>query len=173
MLTGALVVLGFVYFVTRGNDEAPTAPSRPQLWSAEFDELSRLSIELPLEGLTQAWVRHEDEYWYFDEVDGPRVDMSRWGGGVPLLMSAPRANRSIARDATDEEFSVYGLDKPSTIVSIETIDDRSIVAEIGDATPDGNSYYLRMSGSRNVFAIDHTWVELLEGLVRNPPYPEG
>jgi hypothetical protein len=49
---------------------------------------------------------------------------------------------------------------------------RVINAEVGGPTPDGRASYIRLRESRDVYAVDYTWVEVLQRLVREPPYPQ-
>jgi hypothetical protein len=42
---------------------------------------------------------------------------------------------------------------------------------IGDATPDQVSYYIKRADRPEVLTVDHTWFEVVERLVTEPPYP--
>ena len=37
------------------------------------------------QGKREAWIKRKDRYWYFDKPNGPKVNMKRWGYGIPLL----------------------------------------------------------------------------------------
>lgn len=171
-MVGILAALAIAYSVSRRSEPAPRPEPRPFLWSVEMDELKRMVISLPPEGKGETWVKREDKYWYFDRPGGPRVDMQRWGGGVPLLLSGPRADRPIADSATDERLRIYGFRAPAMRIELTLENNDTINAEVGDRTPDGRAYYVKLLSSRDVYAVDHTWVEVLERLVREPPYPE-
>jgi len=41
---------------------------------------------------------------------------------------------------------------------------------VGDRTPDGHAYYVQAPGSNDVALVDFTWYEVLERLVKEPPY---
>ncbi len=97
--------------------------------------------------------------------------MQRWGGGVPLILSGPGANRSIAADASDEQLAVYGFGAPAVRIDLTLANGSSVKAEVGDRTPDGGASYVRLAGSHDVYTVDQTWVDVLERLVREPPYP--
>ena len=171
IMAAVLVVLATVYYFTSRPEPEPAPEPREFVWSVETDELRNMAISLPAEGKSQAWVVHDDKYWYFDEPDGPKVDMQRWGGGVPLLMSGPGADRVIAREANDEQLAVYGLVEPRMTIHLVLKDERSIDIDVGDANPTGGAYYVRLVGSRDVYTVDYTWYDVLEGLVLDPPYP--
>ena len=130
-----------------------------------------MAISLPGENKSQAWVIHDDKYWYFDEPDGPKVDMQRWGGGIPLLLSGPGADRTITSDSTDEQLEIYGLTSPRMTIHVVLKDETTIDIEVGDATLTGGAYYVRLVDSRDVYSVDYTWYEVLERLVLDPPYP--
>ena len=172
VMTGILAALAVGYAVLRRPQPVEQPEPRRFLWSVEMDELKRMIISLPAEQKSDAWVKHEDEYWYFDEPGGPRVDMKRWGGGVPLLLSGPGLDRPIADDATDEQLEVYGFRAPAVRIELTLESDRIIKAEVGGPTPDGRAYYIKLLSLRDVYAVDHTWVDVLQRLVREPPYPE-
>ncbi len=171
IMAAVLAVLAIGYVASRRPEPATQARPRAFLWSVEMDELKRIVISLPPQRGSEAWVRRDDEYWYFDEPGGPRVDMKRWGGGVPLLLSGPAAQRSIAGDANDEQLAVYGFGAPAVRIELTLENGRAVKAEVGDRTPDGAASYIRLLGSRDVYTVDQSWVDVLERLVREPPYP--
>ena len=167
-----LAALGVVYYVT--SRPAPPVLEEPRyyVWDVEMDELQKMAIRLPHRGMGESWVKYEDKYWYFDEPDGPKVDMKRWGGGVPLLLSGPGANRLLTREATDEQIEVYGLADPLMLIDLVLEDESTINIEVGDSTLDGANYYIKLVNSRNIFTVDYTWYYVLERLVLEPPYPK-
>ena len=132
-------------------------------------ELRRIDISLPKQGMSQAWIMHEDRYFYFDEPRGPKVDTVRWGGGIPLLLSGPVATRLIAEQATAQQLELYGLDKPIMQIDLTLDNGDHIRTEIGDSTPNGQGYYIRRADL--IYAVDYTWFDVLERLVLDPPYP--
>jgi hypothetical protein len=170
-LTAVLAVGFAAYFILSREEPQPPPEPRPFVWDFEMDELSRIAISLPREELSEAWVKHEDKYWYFDQPGGPKVDMSRWGGGVPLLMSGPGAERLVVPEATSEQLEAYGFAPATLRIEVTVASGQTIGAEVGDATPDSRAYYIKRTDSPTVFIVDRTWYEVLDGLVRNPPYP--
>lgn len=97
--------------------------------------------------------------------------MQRWGGGIPLLLSGPGAERLIAAAATDKQLESYGLKAPRMKIELTLKNEDTILVDIGDRTPDGQTYYIKKRDSQAVYTVDHTWYEVLERLVREPPYP--
>ena len=168
----AVAALGVVfYFASRPAPPPPVIP-RPFVWSVDMDQLKKMVISLPRSGKSQAWVEHDDKYWYFDQPQGPKVDMTRWGGGVPLLLSGPGANRLITENVTDEQMKLYGLADPLMRIELTLQNGDTIDIMVGDATPDGQGYYIRRANAQGVYTVDYTWYGVLEGLVLNPPYPK-
>ena len=160
-----------VLVVSGGPEQAEEQPGRPRIWSFDMRDLYRVEIALNDVGLSEAWFRTEDRVWYFDRPDRPRVDMDRWGGGVPFLLSAPRATRIIADDIPAQDLVVYGLDQPRMSLHLEHGEKPDVVDVIvGDQTPDGISYYLQLIGTGTVYTVDHTWYDIMERLVLEPPY---
>jgi hypothetical protein len=173
IMAGVLVAAGVVYFITSRPEPEPAPEPRPFVWSVEMDELQHMAIRLPgVNDQGYAWVKREDKYWYFDEPGGPKVDMQRWGGGIPLLMSGPGADRLITREATEEQLAAYGLDEPRMVINVVLTDERKIDIEVGDPNPSRETYYVSPKGAGEVYSVDHTWYEVLERLVLEPPYPK-
>ncbi len=171
-MTVILMALGMYVYLSSRPEQAPPAAPRLPMWSVETDDLKRVSISLPSVGKSLAWVKHEDHNWYFDIPEGSPVNTKRWGGGVPLLLSAPEAERRIAEHATGAQLVAYGLNVPSITMSLTLVTGRTIQIEVGDRTPDGQAYYIRLAEAREVYAVHHTWYHVLERLVLEPPYPE-
>jgi len=167
----AVCVAGYFIFFNKGEPEEPYEEPREYVWGFEMEVLYRIEIILPKEDMSQAWVKHEDRLFYFDEPDGVKVDMERWGGGIPLILSGPGAERSIVDNATDEQLTIFGFDGPNMEINL-TLDDETVVnIEVGDSNPNGTTYYVKRVDSNKIYTVDTTWYEVLERLVLEPPYP--
>ena len=167
-----LVVLGVVYYYSSQTDPPPPSEPRPFVWDVEMEELAKMSISIPPRERSESWVKHDDRYWYFDEPDGPKVNMERWGGGIPLLLSGPGAERRIASDATDEQLEVYGMTPPHMQIDLTLENQKTIEIDVGDPTPDRQGYYVRLRASRDIYTVHESWYHVLERLVLDPPYPD-
>ena len=167
-----MIALGLYLGLNRQPQPLPPAGPRTSVWSIDPERLTGLVIELPVEGEGQAWVRDDGGSWHFDTPDGPSVDNSRWGGGIPLLLSGPDAERLIAEDATREQLAAFGLYTPEMTIALTLADGETVRIDVGDATPGGNASYVRLGKSRSVYSVHHTFREVLERLVRDPPYSE-
>ena len=171
ILAGVAMALGVAFYFSSRPQPQPRPEPRPMIWDFDMLELARLELALPRLGLEDAWLKHEDRQWYFDEPDGPRVDNQRWGGGIALLLSGPGANRLIAEDASAEQLAVFGLSEPQMEIGLTLHNGDTLDIVVGDATPDRRSYYIKLASSNRVFTVDYTWYDVLSRLVREPPYP--
>jgi len=171
ILVAVLAVTIAVYFVTRPAEEPPEKPDPlERIWEFDMDELNYIIIELPNLEMSESFAEHEDRQWYFDDPPGPQVDPDRWGGGIPLILSGPGAERSAKKNATEEELAIYGFTQPMMKIFLTKQDEEVISIEVGDAVPDGSAYYIRLADSNDIYIIDASWYDVIERLVLEPPY---
>ena len=167
-----LAVATGVYFATRPGEEPPPEPDPIiRLWKFEMEELKHILIELPRLDMSESFIKHEDQQWYFDDVSGLQVNPDRWGGGIPLILAGPATERPIFEDATEEQLAIYGFIPPLMKMTLTTEDEEVTNIEVGDANPNGTAYYIRLAESNNVYTINDAWYKVLERLVLDPPYP--
>ncbi len=174
ILLAILLVLGgaFYYFSVYRPGTTPTE-TRVYLWRIDDTDLARIEISLLKEGKSEAFIKISEAGkfpWYFDDEQKSPVDAERWGGGIPLLLSGPGADRVIVKEATDEQLTVYGLIQPSMQITLTLENSDVLIIDVGDSTPDGSNYYIRPPDTNGVATIDYLWYEVLSGLVLNPPY---
>ncbi len=94
--------------------------------------------------------------------------MARWG--IEFLLTGPGAERVIAKNATEEKLAEFGLTQPQMEI-ILTLEDGDILnITVGDRTPGGDTFYVQGPDSNDVSLVDYTWYEVLERLVKEPPY---
>ena len=165
-----LVALG-VYFLFFRPIPPPEPPPEPRylVWYVNFKELQHIVINLPQEDMSESFVKHEDRQWYFDEPEEPKADPQYWGG-IALILSGPGADRLIAADATEERLAAFGLTQPRMEIVLTLENDDIVHIEVGDSTPVGDVYYVKLANSTDVYTVDHTWYDVLERLVLEPPY---
>ena len=167
-----LALGGYFYF---SNTTQPPTKSEPRrfVWGIKILEIQHIEIRLPREDKSEAFIRINEGNkfpWYFDDPQRSEIDVARWGGGIALLLSGPGAERGIAKNATPEKLAEFGLAQPQMEI-ILTLEDGDILnITVGDRTPDGNTYYVQVPGSNDVALVDYTWYEVLERLVKEPPY---
>jgi len=172
LLVILLALGGYFYFANRPE---PPPPPETQLfvWLVKMEEIQHIEIQLRHEDKSQAFikVREGDKFpWYFDDPQRSSVNMTRWGGGIPLLLSGPGANRVIAENATEEKLTEFGLTQPQMEITLTFETGENLSIAVGNRTPDGNAFYVQAPGTNDVALVDYTWYGVLERLVREPPY---
>ncbi len=168
-----LLALGGYFYFSNSPEPPPKEEPRVFVWMIEMGEIQHIEIRLPREDKSEAFVKipEGDKFpWYFDDPQRSEVDVARWGGGIPLLLSGPGAERVIARNVTEEKLAEFGLTQPQMEITLTLEDGDIINITVGDRTPDGNTFYVRAPNSNDVCLVDYTWYEVLERLVKEPPY---
>jgi len=168
-----LLALGGYFYFSKTPELPPKVEPRVFLWNIEMVDLQHIEIRLPREDKSEAFIKisQGDKFpWYFDDPQRSEVDVTRWGGGIPLLLSGPGAERVIARNATEEKLAEFGLTQPQMEITLTLEDGDILNITVGDRTPDGNTFYVRVPNSNDVCLVDYTWYEVLERLVKEPPY---
>ncbi|MBA7637694.1 hypothetical protein ES703_45340 [subsurface metagenome] len=173
ILLAILLALGG-YFYFSNIPEPPTKPE-PKLyvWDIDMEAIQHIEITLPREDMSQAFIKipEEDKFpWYFDDPQRSDVDTARWGGGIPLLLSGPGADRVIAENATQEKLTEFGLTQPQMEINLTLEDGDTMNIIVGNSTPDGHAFYVQAPSTNDVALVDYTWYEVLERLVKEPPY---
>ncbi len=170
-----LVVLGGIfYIISRPKPGTPVQPTE-FVWLIEEDEIDHITITLPRENpvLSQSFIRikQDDKFpWFFDDEARTPVNSARWGGGVPLLLSGPGADRVISYNSSFDKLTEYGLMSPKMTIDLILSDSRTMKIDVGDKTPNGNYYYIKAPDSNAVALVDYTWYDVLAKLVTEPPY---
>ena len=172
LLVILLALGGYFYFA---NPPQPAAKAEPRLyaWLIDLEEIKHIKIELPREGKSQAFIKitEDDKFpWFFDDPQRSGVDTERWGGGIPLLLSGPGVDRVIARQTTEEKLTEFGLTQPQMEITLTLEDGNIVYIKVGDRTPDGNNFYVQAPDSNDVATVDITWYNVMERLVKEPPY---
>ncbi len=173
ILLAILLALGGYFYFSNTPQPPPKSEPRVFLWDIDMLKIQHIEIRLPREDKSEAFIKIKegDKFpWYFDDPQRSEVDVARWGGGIPLLLSGPGAERVIARNATEEKLAEFGLTQPQMEI-ILTLEDGDILnIKVGHRTPDGNTFYVQAPGSNDIALVDYTWYEVLERLVNEPPY---
>ncbi|MFC2055979.1 DUF4340 domain-containing protein [Chloroflexota bacterium] len=172
LLAILLAVGGYFYF---SNAPQPPVKSEPTIfvWDIDMEEIQHIAIRLPHENKGQSFIKiiEEDKFpWYFDDPQKSEVDKERWGGGIPLLLSGPGADRVIAKNATQEKLVEFGLTQPQMEITLTLENGHILNITVGDKTPDGNNLYVQAPGTNDVATVDFTWYEVIERLVKESPY---
>ena len=173
ILAVILAVLAGVYYWISHREQQPPPEPHYYVWDIEMDDINHIIISLPREGLSQSFIKivqgHEFP-WFFDDSQHSPVDTERWGAGIPLLLSGPGADRVICENATLEQLDEFGLLQPGLEIILTLEDNTTLNITVGDNTPDGSNYYIRAPGTNDVATVVRSWYEVLERLVKEPPY---
>lgn len=177
ILLAILAVAGGTYYFVRPKAKTTEDPIKYYVWDFEMDNLQHVVINLPKTNQSASFIKHaDDRNFYFDVTNGPKVDVNRWGGGIPLLLSGPGATRLIELGASTDELQKFGFNTPNmTADLVVTTDgvDKTINIQVGDANPDSTTYYVRLSSNSDVYTVDKSWYDVLAAIVTNPPYVPG
>ncbi len=170
ILAAILAVAGTTYyFVSRPKPPAEPA-AKYYVWNFDMDNLQKVTLSLPKIGKSESFVKHADKEFYFDVSYGPMVDNQRWGGGIPLLLSGPGADRLIYQDAPDDKLTEYGFNTPNMTATLTLADGTVYEVLIGDSNPEGTTYYVKLSSNNDVYTVDKSWYDTLAGIISDPPY---
>jgi len=173
ILLAVLLALGGIYYFSN----APEPPAKPEpkiyVWDIEMDIIDGIEIRLPRENMSQSFIKipKEDTFpWYFDDEQFSEVDSARWGGGIPLLLSGPGVDRVIAENATQEKLAEFGLSQPQMEINLKLEGGKTMNIVVGNRTPDDTAFYVQAPNTNDVAIVDYIWYEVLERLVKEPPY---
>lgn len=170
ILLAIFIAMGWYFYVTSRPEPEPRPEPQLYVWMIEQEEITRIEITLPYEDKSQAFVKGEDRQWYFDDPERSPVDTKRWGGGIPLLLSGPGAERAIAENATEEKLAEFGLTQPRMEIALTLENGEILHITIGNSTPDGTAFYVQVPDSNDVAIVDYSWYGVVERLVKEPPY---
>ncbi len=168
-LTGALLVMlaliAGTVLITRELSSKEPKEEQPWVWKVSSENLSNISVIHQEEQQNYALVG--DSWMIRGEQDIP-VFLPKWSG-TTLLLSGPRATRDIVPQIDDP--AKYGLDSPQTVVTIQSRGGNSLTFHLGDPTPDGQNWYVRLAGQPQLYTVAAVWGEVVTRLALEPPYP--
>lgn len=173
ILLAILLALGGYYYYSARPNPAPPPEPRHYAWLIDIDKIERIELRLCREGESQAFIKipSGDQFpWFFDDSKRSKVDIDRWGGGIPLLLSGPGTARIISEHTTEEKLEELGLINPQMEIVLTLGGDKTLNIKVGDPTPNGHSYYVQSPYSTEVTLVDYTWFNVLKRLVKEPPY---
>ena len=176
ILLVVLAVLVGVFYVYGRAKPGPGPTPTDYVWLFDMEEIEHITIEMPrqTEIKPQSWIKisQGDQFpWFFDDAQHSPVDTNRWGGGIPLLLSGPAANRVIDTGATVEKLTEYGiLPTPQILITMLLTDNRTMIIEVGDKTPNTANFYVRAPSTNQVATVDSSWYDVISRLLTEPPY---
>ena len=168
-LTGALLVMlaliAGTVLITRELSSKEPKEEPPWVYKVSSEELSDISVVHQGEQTDYSLVG--DSWMIKGDQDIP-VFLEKWSG-TTLLLSGPRATRDIVPQIDDP--AKYGLDSPQTKVTIQSKSGNSLTFHLGDPTPDGSNWYVRLVGQPQLYTVAAIWGEVVSRLALEPPYP--
>ena len=118
-----------------------------------------------------------DTWFIKDEESGENVevDIGRWGG-VPTLLTGPAVSTNLMKTEEDREKlgarASYGLDPVRAVITVTSANGQVFAVNIGDLTPTEDGYYISVEDPNdNLYIVHSSWVDVLERLLTEPPYP--
>jgi len=160
LLVVAALLIG-AYFVVKnvkaGQADEDEESKYEDLTDYTSDEIESLTLEND-EGTFV--IERKDDDWILSTPTDFKYDSSSLSTIVVNAASVV-ADKVVEEDAQD--LSIYGLDDPA-VARLKTKDGTVISIEIGDKTPTGGGYYVKLEGSSKVYVIGSlTGEKLLAG----------
>ncbi|MDP6823245.1 MAG: DUF4340 domain-containing protein [Dehalococcoidia bacterium] len=140
----------------------------PFFYTIPEGDIRRLEIDSPA-GVMAFELDEVENYWIFAGDQTMPVDRQRWNG-ITTLLGGPRSQRELQTEFEDP--ALYGLETPSTTVTIGLEDGSTIRLFLGDETPDKCGNYARLEGFPQLVLVSSSWGEVLNGLIADPPTPQ-
>ena len=164
LLIVVLALIGGSVFITRELSTKEPKKFEPWLFKLDTDDIIAISVDY--QGSHMGYARQEEGWVIKDGADTP-VFNDKWAG-TPLLLSGPRVQRALLEQT--EDLTLYGLDSPQTEVRIETRSGITTELELGDPTPDGSNWYVKLKDTNQLFTLPSIWAEVVSKLAIEPPY---
>ena len=173
-LVTLLIIVGGGVLVTQvlRTSEGELTEQKDRLYRVSVEVLA--GVKMTSEGREISFIQKEDEWFIKGDEDGEDipVNMSRWGG-IPQLLQGPTVAQNLSESGENlGDLTSYGLDPPRSLIQLTTQDARVIVeVQIGEVTPTGDGYYTKVADSDTLFITLSEWVDVILGMLTNPPYP--
>ena len=161
------VAIGLAWFLTNPTEEF-SEPSPPFFYTLAPDDLRVIKIQTGDQSTSWS-LREGTRRWYFDDLNDIPANLFRWGG-ITQLLGGPRTQRILSDEIGDE--TQYGLDTPSSIITVTLRDESQVKLILGSKTPDLQNHYARLEGFPQLVLVNVTWGEVLARLVTEPPVPD-
>ena len=171
ILIGGLLAVTQILRVPRGPEGPPIGPDPLyRIQDLVHVVISRGEDQIAFEKVENTWFIKDEEGG--EDIE---VDIGRWGG-IPSLLNRPAAATNLIKTGEDREQlgdrASYGLDPARTVITSTTANGQRIVVNIGDLTPTEDSYYISVEDPNdNLYIVHSSWVDVLERLLTEPPYP--
>lgn len=166
------LMIGAAYYLNQQGDEGTEETVTPEMFTieeSEFlfadDRVANIIEVQPAEGETVRVERDGDNAWVLTlpfEIEAEP--------GLAEAAASQLTSLSIVDEIENaSDASIFGLDEPAYIITIQFADGSTSTLEVGDATPSSSGYYVRVDGSR-VVILTLSGIDSLTNLANFPPY---
>lgn len=123
------------------------------------------SIEVkPADGTAVRVARNKDNAWALELPEVAEANQ----GSVEAAATSVKSLRILNSDIQGAP-DIFGLDKPADIITIKFTGASEHVLEVGDKTPTGTGYYVRLDKGK-MLIVSSDGIDSLLTLVQAPPY---
>ncbi len=121
-----------------------------RIFRAERDEIVKIAIKTEEQNLVFA---REEEEWMLKSPQNPQAKLEQSRINILMFNVANiNADRIVEEDA--EDLSLYGLDNPTSVVTVNLADGEEQVFHVGKRTPSRTLYYFRKQDDNTVYTIN-------------------
>ena len=138
--------------------------SSPYLYRVNEEDITAISV---VHQGVQVDYELQSGQWVIKDGNDTTVYIDKWSG-TPLLLSGPQTSRALNSQIDDP--AKYGLDSPQTVVKLTTQGGDFLEIHLGDPTPDGENWYVRLADDDELFLVAGVWGEVISRLATKPPY---
>lgn len=163
-----IAVLGAAYYLNRQAEEKAKAESTPSSEDTFVFEKDSAVASIEVESADGAATRVErnaDKAWVLSKPEEAEADQ----GAAEAAATQIGSLRIITPVDNVSDPSIFGLDEPAYVITVEFEDGGKSVLEVGDKTPSDNGYYVRVDDDK-VYVVALSGIDTLENLVSAPPY---
>ncbi len=168
LLSVFIVLVGVAWYLGRTQKAAPAtpAPTTQAKTLISVDEKSIASIRIQAtKGGAVAIGRDAKGLWTVTEPKGGQTDTSKVEQMVSQLTSL---QTTVSLNPTSD-LSIYGLTAASYVITVNMNGGKQYVLAIGDVTPTGDGYYVRLD-QNTPEVVNKSSVDTLVDLIKNPPF---
>jgi hypothetical protein len=145
----ALLAGGVYWSNKNAAEEKPAADASPKVLEIPQDQIRQVDIRKP-DGAAVVLQRGENDQWQMAAPEKLGVDQDAASSLLSTVSSLP-SDHLVEEKTTD--YAAFGLDKPSLEVSVTSKDGKTRKILIGDETPTGSGYFVRLADDPRVFSI--------------------
>ena len=167
LLVLAAVVGTAIYMNRKAEEEAkaePTPTGEEQVFVFGKDRQVN-SIEVkPADGDPVQVERNQENTWMLSKPDNVTADQ-----GLAEAAASQVAALTVITEIDSKDLSIFGLDNPKSTLTVKFDDGTTSTVDVGDSTPTGTGYYIRVDSDK-IYVVEPNGIDSLLGLAVLPPY---